>query len=574
MIARLLKGHPELLAKETQINLAAIGSYTLNSLKDPLWLSLLGKGLCANVTIGEYNQYVQEILDPNSPIRKSDPDILLVLLDAETFLEGLLGTLRSQEDLLKAADVKMAYLKTLLSEAKKSMKAHVILSNLVIPYYSPLGLRDANAQESVRGFVAQINGRIRALSQEFDNVTILDVDGFASYHGKRNLTSDRYWYVGRLYVSNELSYLFAQEISHIIASYYGKAKKCLVVDLDNTLWGGVIGEEFVEGIRLGEGDPIGEAHAEIQRIILNFRQNGVILAINSKNNPEDANLAFTHKGMILRKEDFASIKCNWNDKALNIVEIAKELNIGLDSMAYLDDNPAERASMRHKLSQVHVIDFPEDITEVPRALKELRIFDLLTVGKEDTERTKMYLEEKKRESLKENFSNLTDYLYDLQMELTISSLNEGNIDRIAQLINKTNQFNLRTKRYTKEQVALFGKSSAHRVYAASLKDKFGEFGIIGALIFENKGDFWFIDTFLLSCRAMSRGVEKEFLRKTIGLLPGPALISGEYLKTPKNAPVENLYRDLGFEHKEGQWRLNGKEKPLQRVEWMKVKIDG
>ena len=576
LLNKLLREHMGMFSEETKIKVAAVGSYTLNNLQEPLWLSLVKKGFQPEIIIGKYNQYMQEILDANSRIRKSDPDILLVLLDTETFLEGVLSSLlgKSLQEMLDAVEMKIGHLKAMLAEVKRSMKAHIILSNLVIPYYSPLGMRDAGAEEGVRALVAGINRRISGIAGEFGNITLFDVENFASYWGKKHLTADRYWYLGRLYISNDLSMRFCGEIAVIIASYYGKAKKCLVVDLDNTLWGGVIGEDFVEGIRLGEGDPIGEAHAEIQRVILNLHENGIILAINSKNNTEDAETAFTHKGMLLKKDHFACIKCNWNDKAVNMIEIAKELNIGLDSTAYLDDNPAERESMKHKLPQVYVIDFPEDVAEVPRILKTLGIFDLLKVSNEDLKRTKMYLEEKKREVLKGSFADLTDYLYDLCMEVEISPLNERNIERITQLINKTNQFNLRTRRYTQEQVQAMADDGKHRIYAASLKDKFGEFGSIGVLVVEDKGEHWFIDTFLLSCRAMSRGVEKEFLRQTLARLDGPSLVCGEYLKTPKNAPVEHLYPDIGFKEKNGKWWFDKSKKRLEKVKWLKVKFNG
>jgi FkbH-like protein len=278
--------------------------------------------------------------------------------------------------------------------------------------------------------------------------------------------------------------------------------------------------------------------------------------------------------MILRKEHFASIKCNWNDKAVNMVEIAKELNIGLESIAYLDDNPVERASMMHKLPQVYVIEFPEDVTDLPRTLKTLGMFDLLKVSKEDLQRTRMYLEEKKREELKSAFSSINEYLFDLEMQLTIEPAGKENIERIAQLINKTNQFNLRTRRYTVEQVRGFAQSPRHRVFGASLKDKFGEFGLIGVLMLERKEDCWFIDTFLLSCRAMSRGVEKEFLRRVLMQLDGPQLICGEYLKTPKNSPVERLYESLGFSERAGLWWLNRETNLPEEVKWLKVVTHG
>ncbi|MBS3159122.1 HAD family hydrolase [Candidatus Woesearchaeota archaeon] len=548
---KMLREKIGIFSGNTKIEVALLGSYTLNNLMEPMWFSLVQKGFLPGIIMGQYNQYVQEILDENSEIRKANPDIIFILLDTETFLEGVLADFQNlpQEEVIESVDAKISYLKTVLSAVKSSMKSRVVISNLSLPFYSPLGLRDINSDYGVKKLVFGINGMISSLAKEFDNVTVFDFDSFASYYGKKNITDDKYWHIGRIYISNEFAAQLCSQLSQIAASYYGKAKKCLVVDLDNTLWGGVIGEEFVDGIQLGEG-PLGEAYSGIQRVMLDFHNNGVILAINSKNNMEDVEPVFSHRNMVLKKDNFAAIKCNWDDKASNFLEISKELNIGLDSMAYLDDNPIERESIKSKLPQVYVIDFPEDVTGLPGVLKTLGIFDLLKISKEDKKRTQMYLEEKKRNELKEKFSSLNDYLFDLGMVLEVEKLNDGNIDRITQLINKTNQFNLRTKRYSKEEVLHFMNSRGFKVYAASLKDKFGDFGIMGVIILENKKDCWFIDAFLLSCRAMSRGVEKEFLRQAL-----------------------HLYRELGFSYDNGYWWLDLRKKQMENVKWIKVVLD-
>ena len=569
---RLLRKHIDVFSENTKIDVAILGSYTFNNLVEPMWLSLLQKGFLPSITTGEYNQYVQEILDEKSRIRAANPDIIIVLLDTETFLEGIFTGFNGivQEEIIESVDAKINYIKTMLGVIKGSMKSHVIITNLSLPFYSPLGIRDANSDYGARRLVSDINSRISSLAKEFGNVTIFDFDNFASYHGTKKLTDGRYWYMGRIYISNDLSVEFCSDLAQTAASYYGKAKKCLVVDLDNTLWGGVIGEDFTEGIKLGEG-PLGEIYSEIQRLILNLHDNGTILAINSKNNMEDVEPAFSHKGMVLKKNNFAAVKCNWDDKAANFIDISRELNIGLDSMAYLDDNPMEREAIKEKLPQIYVIDFPDDVSELPGLLKTLKIFDLLKISKEDTLRTKMYLEERQREDLKKSFSSLNDYLFDLGMELEVEKLNDGNIERIFQLINKTNQFNLRTKRYTKEEVSEFMNSDEYRAYAASLKDKFGDFGIIGTIILERKKDCWFIDTFLLSCRAMSRGVERQFLRQALLGIDG--MVCGEYIKTSKNAPVESLYRELGFESDNGLWWLDLSKKQIEDVQWIKVVLN-
>ncbi len=570
-IRRVIGGKNGLIEGNKKLNVALVGSYTLSNLKEPMWVSLVQKGFLPEITLGEYDQYMQALLNPQSKIRSVDPDIIVIFLDTETFLDIVYNKI-SHKEKISIIESKIAYLKSALLSLKQT-KAHIVLMNLAIPHYSPLGFRDPNSEEGVRNLVNEANKMIFVLKKELHNLTIFDFEDFASYYGKKNLRDEKYWYIGKLYISNEMSPVLCRELASLIASYYGKIKKCLAVDLDNTLWGGVIGEEGVGGIKLGDNET-GKIYSDIQKIILDLNKNGVILAINSKNNIEDVEPVFSHHGMVLKKENFAVIKCNWNDKALNLVDISSELNIGLDSIVVLDDNPVERISIKRKFPQVTVIDFPEDIAELPEVLKSIRFFDVLNLSGEDLKRTKMYLEEMGRDELKKQFTNLNDYLFDLGMVVCIEKFNEENIERVTQLINKTNQFNLRTMRYSKEEVKRLMENSMYRGYAVSLADKFGEFGIIGVLIFRQDERNWFVDTFLLSCRAMSRGVENVFLKKCIEDLPSKKIICGEYIRTPKNTPVENFYKEFGFEFKNGLWWLDNSKKEIKNVDWIRLDFNG
>ncbi len=344
---------------------------------------------------------------------------------------------------------------------------------------------------------------------------------------------------------------------------YVTPKKCLVLDLDNTLWGGVIGEAGIEGIDLGP-DPAGRSFMEFQQYILSLHNRGIILAINSKNNMEDAlNVIKNHPHMILKEENFAAMEINWDDKVKNLKSLASQINIGLDSMVFLDDDDYNREMVRNFLPEVAVVDLPKEFSKYVSTLDGLDYFSTLKITDEDIKKGKMYAQEKQRKNLQENSTDLTEYLALLEMECLIKIDDKENIQRIAQMTQKTNQFNMTTKRYSEEDIDKFIEDENSFVITLSLSDKYGEYGTTGLAIITQDPE-WIIDTFLLSCRILGRSAENALMSEVISLARSKRAteIFGSFIKTEKNIVAEDAFERLGFQKHNDEilnWRFSLKE---------------
>jgi FkbH-like protein len=343
------------------------------------------------------------------------------------------------------------------------------------------------------------------------------------------------------------------------------------LDLDNTLWGGIVGEDGFEGIKLGD-DPIGRAYVEFQRHLLALNQRGIILAINSKNNFDDAiEVIRNHPNMILKEDNFACFRINWNDKMVNIKEIAEELNIGLDSIVFFDDDPINRDYMRSTLPQVLTVEL-SDSSSYSETLKSMNDFQVLKITNEDIKRSKMYLDQRKRTELQNQVGNLQDFLKQLNISVKIKKADEYTIPRISQLTLKTNQFNLTTRRYQEEDIRKFVNEKNKIVECAQIQDKFGDNGITCVYIVNKENQHeWLIDSFLLSCRVMGRGVEEALLGQIIkrAKTEGITKVKAEYIKTKKNKPTENFLSDFGF-IKNGDVWIFETHKPIKKPEHLVI----
>jgi FkbH-like protein len=329
----------------------------------------------------------------------------------------------------------------------------------------------------------------------------------------------------------------------------GRVAKVLVTDLDNTLWGGVIGEDGLDGIKVGAEYP-GAAYQALQRAMLDLSRRGVLLAICSKNNASDAlEVLLKHPGMLLHPEHFAALRINWDDKATNLRQIAAELNIGVDALAFFDDNPVERERVRQELPEVFVIEVPPDPMDYARALREFPAFERLVLTEEDRERSRMYAEQRQRTELQQVAGTLEEYYRSLQMVITVQPLAHNNLERIAQLTQKTNQFNLTTRRYSEQQLLDVVSTGTAEVFGASVRDRFGDNGLVGVTIMRRAGEVCEIDTFLLSCRVIGRTVETGILAYLIehARVCGAQQVIGWFIPTKKNAPAKDFLSRHGFE---------------------------
>jgi FkbH-like protein len=349
------------------------------------------------------------------------------------------------------------------------------------------------------------------------------------------------------------------------------------VDLDHTLWGGVIGEDGMAGIQLGPEYP-GAAYQELQRALLDLTRRGILLAVCSKNNPADAMEALeNHPGMLLRPRDFAAMRINWNEKAQNLREIAAELNIGADSVAFLDDNPVERHEIREQLPETIVIELPRDAMRFAGTVRDCPYFERLTLSEEDRQRGEYYAAQRERAELERSVASKEDFYRWLEQVAEIAPVNPATLARVAQLTQKTNQFNLTTRRYTEQQIAEMAERAGWRVWSLRVSDRYADNGLVGVAIARVEGEVCEIDTFLLSCRVIGRTVETALLARLAqdARARGATRLEGWFLPTRKNAPAKDFYRDHGFEvaaQNDGGvlWRLDLTREQLRTPEWIRV----
>lgn len=419
------------------------------------------------------------------------------------------------------------------------MPGYILQANFVVPNVIALGNLEANVDFSRTYQIESAN--LELANRKPANVAILNFNGLASRIG-----TDR-WFDYPAYFSTKQGFSldFLPEVCDLIVrqigAMLGKIRKCLVLDLDNTLWGGVVGDDGYDGIRLDPNDPVGEAYCFFQKYLLELKARGVILAVCSKNEQSIALEPFEkNENMILKRSDIACFVANWQDKATNLRTIAQTLNIGIDSLVFFDDNPAEREIVRMNLPEVFVVDVPSDPAYYARALSDTGAFDWLQITKEDMSRTASYQSNQAREQLLQQSVDYEAYLAALEMQYDIGFLDAKRVPRFTQLINKSNQFNLRTQRYTEVQIEKMLADPAYMLICAELTDRFDRYGLISCVILKNN----FIDTWVMSCRVLKRRVENRMFEFILKHTSGP--LRAEYLPTAKNKMVEELYPELGF----------------------------
>ena len=420
---------------------------------------------------------------------------------------------------------------------------------------------------------------IRVLNQKIKNglkdeplVYIFDLESFVIKYGERNIFDYKQFFYADVKISLEYLPYLAEELMRYIKPFLGLSKKCIVLDLDNILWGGIVGEDGFEEIKLGD-DPIGRSYLEFQKNLLALNKRGIILTINSKNNYDDAiDVINKHPNMVLKEENFACLKINWNDKVTNLREIAQEVNIGLDSMVFFDDDRMNRDFVRSTLPEVLTIEMPEDPSLYVPTLIGLNDFNVTKITEEDKQRGKMYLDQRRRTEFQKTTTDFKEYLKQLGIKVIIKNANEFTIPRISQLTLKTNQFNLTTKRYQEEDIRKFVEDQNKIVECAQIQDKFGDNGITSVYIINKENEQeWFIDTFLLSCRVIGRGVEEALLSQIIkkAKKEGVKKVKAQYIKTKKNKPAENFLSDFGFTRDSDTWIFET-EKPVKKLEHMEI----
>ena len=560
---------------DKKINVGILASFSLNGLEETLRVKCAQKGIDCRTYVGDYNQYNQEIFKSDSKLFQFNPQLTFLILD----IRHILGELYFLPYSISASERK-EFVETKVDEIKKLVEAFLdnsnsklVITNFQIPVYSPYGINEQKEDFGMKQLVYEINNKIRHELKDQSLVFIYDFNEFVMKFGEYNVFNYQDYFFGDIKISIDYIPKFADELLRYVNAVMGITKKCIVLDLDNTLWGGVIGEDGFDNIKLGD-DPVGRSFVEFQKRLLALNQRGIILAINSKNNFEDAmEVIKKHPSMILREDNFACMKINWDDKVTNLQEISKELNIGLDSMVFFDDDLINQEFVKTSLPEVLVVELPNDSSQFAQIITKMKEFDVLKITEEDVKRNEMYLVQKKRTELKNKIVDFDEFLKQMNIEVNIKKADSFTIPRISQLTLKTNQFNLTTKRYQQEEISSFSSDKDRIIECVQVSDKFGDNGITGVYIIEKKDSKeWIIDTFLLSCRIMGRKVEEAMLYQIIEKAKnlGIKKIKGKFIPTKKNKPAENFYSDCGFK-KEGDYWVFNTDQVMKKPEQIKLR---
>lgn len=538
---------------ETQpIRLAILSSHTVDHLLPGLRVGALRHGIHLSGYIAAYGQYFQELRDPKSDYYAFAPNVTLFSFDAAALL-GAADASRTAADVEKVVEAAVSKLSTLWSLAIEATGGQVI-QQTILPTMPPLlGSNEHRLPGSQRWLIECLNYRLREAADAAGvDILALDIrlaqDGLASWH------SPVLWHRAKQEISPAAAGLYGEYVARLITAQKGRSKKCLVLDLDNTLWGGVIGDDGLNGIVLGQGSALGEAFVAFQSYAKELSMRGIILAVCSKNDESNALAPFSeHPEMVLRTSDIACFVANWQDKPANIKIIAERLNIGIDSLVFADDNPFERNIVRRELPAVSVPELPEDPALYARCIADAGYFEGVRLSADDFERSRQYQANLERANLMSSTTDLGSYLKSLNMELIWESWNPMTFQRVVQLINKTNQFNLTTRRYTEAQAQTVLEDSSCLRLSFRLTDAFGDNGIIGIAIAKPlaaQHEKLVIDTWLMSCRVLGRQVEEAMLNVIVDQsrrLKASHLV-GEFIPSAKNGMVKNHYQKLGFAH--------------------------
>jgi FkbH-like protein len=500
---------------------------------------------------GDFDMIFQEILVSNSSMIKFAPEILLVFFYIESISPSICNRFieLSEQELNSEKDQLLSHIERLFEEVNRNFSAKLIFHLFELPSNPDYGISETQNIFGQRQIIDQINESIIALSKKYKDIYFVDLNIIKERLGIENYYDKRYWYIGKAPYSLFALKEIAKEHFKIIKSLDGKIKKCLVLDCDNTLWGGIIGEDGFENIKIGKTYP-GNMFLDFQRQILNLYNKGIILAINSKNNESDIlEVLEKHPDMLLRRKHFACIYSNWDNKVNNIKKIALDLNLGLDSIVFVDDSEFECNLVKENLKEITVINLPKESFRYAEIISNCGLFDKLQYTNEDKKRGELYRVQVERKKHQDSFTDLNSYYKSLEMELKIELVNEFSISRVSQLTQRTNQFNLTTKRYSVDNIKYFMKSIRHDVLVLSMNDKFGDLGIVGVQILEYEdSDEAYIDSFMMSCRVIGRGVENAFLRAGIEkcFKKNYKVVLASYIETKKNNLVTEFYSSNGF----------------------------
>lgn len=532
--------------------IAVLGGSTTHEIREMLELFLLRSGIRPFFYESAFNRYYEEAVFENMALKAFGPDIIYIHTTCEN-IAGFPDMSCSESDVSEMLEKEVSRYKGIWDAVIKNYGCSVIQNNFEQPFFRVFGNRDFSDARGRVNYVMRLNMEFSRFAKTARNFYINDINYLSSWFGLHRWHDRKFWHLYKYAMSYEAIPLLAHNLASIIKAMYGKSKKCLALDLDNTLWGGVIGDDGLEGIAIGTETAVAEAYSEFQRYVKTLKDRGVILSICSKNEHETAKEGFSHPDSILKSEDFALFRANWNSKDANLTDIASELNIGLDSVVFIDDNPVERELIRKQLPEITTPEFEGNVNGLIDMIDKAGYFETVAISAEDIERARLYSDNIKRVEMQARFSDYNDFLISLDMEAEIRKFKPMYLDRIAQLLNKTNQFNFTTKRYSYAEIEFIAARKDYVALYGRLTDKFGDNGIVSVIIASLQGCDLHLESWIMSCRVFKRDMELAMFDELVKECRNRRMLQivGYYFKTARNVIVEKFYEQLGFSRSPG-----------------------
>tara|TARA_Y100001958_G_scaffold160115_1_gene166507 strand:+ start:4887 stop:6650 length:1764 start_codon:yes stop_codon:yes gene_type:complete len=555
--------HSEIIKKSNQISkkhisaetpvLSILSSCTLDFIKPYIITETYKINSILNPYTAPFNQFEQILIDDNNEIWSKPNELFWINLRLEDLFKNFMldhtikGSKHSEDQLY----ILLERITTIIELIRSKSSKPILISSILPVFHFHFNIFDMSDPEGINHIIPKYNKLLATRIKDFNDTYILDFNSFIYDVGYKNLYDPKLAYMARFPINYKIISEYCLYVSRFIARMIKTSSKVIVVDLDNTLWGGVLGDDGIDGIKLGEDYP-GSVYKDIQRALKIFKNRGFLLAISSKNDMDLVMSALKkHPEMILKVEDFVSIYANWDNKADNIIKMADELNLGLESFIFIDDNPVERNLVKNSLPMIEVLELPNQDFNFLGMFKHIKGIDKINVLEEDLKKTEMYKSEFSRKSLQKSLKSNDEFLKSLKMTSKIEKLNSLNKARIHQLINKTNQFNLTTKRYSVDEITAMDNNDNYEIFCLSLSDKFGDLGLVACIILKKiEKEKYQIDSFIMSCRVMGRKVEYLFINYIIKFLMKRKCkaLEGVYIPSKRNHIVKNFYQLMGFKN--------------------------
>ena len=541
----------QLLADETvriHKKIAILGGSTTNDIVSMLELFLLDSGIEPEFYQSEYNKFYEDAVFGNPELNSFAPDIIFIHTTSRNLTMLPKSPAESPEQIQEKLDAQFGIFKQIWISLMQKFSCPIIQNNFELPLFRRTGSYDGWGYSGTAAFINRLNVMFSDYARKNNGFYIHDINYLSSVVGLTQWHDHEAWYMFKYAVRMSVIPDFAYSLANIIKSVYGRIKKVIDLDLDNTLWGGVIGDDGQEGIELGPETAVGQSFSEFQEYLKGYKNYGVLLAVCSKNDEENALSGLKHPSSVLKPDDFVSIKANWEPKDRNIAESAADLNLGIDSFVFVDDNPAECAIVEGQLPSASTVNLTS-VDDAMYILSRSGYFEVTSVSEDDLRRSEMYAANAQRAAQQKSFGSYTDYLLSLEMNAEICGFLPVYIQRITQLTNKSNQFNLTTRRYTETEIREVSQSSDHICLCGRLADKFGDNGIVSVVIGKINGNVLDVELWLMSCRVLKRDMELAMLDELVRLAKEREVgrINGYYYKTAKNNMVSELFGTFGFE---------------------------